>query len=363
MALVPELQAGVGDDLTLHADDEAGAPARPAPRCSAGCKPSQAPVRLRPEGHARRGARDRTQELRLAPATVCTTSCSPKPVAEAGDRAFEVELAQSGTRLHRGGRPDHPRLPDRARAATRCSTASAANAACAPCPCWKATIDHRGLLPDRLARRAAGKVIQICISRAKGSAWCWTLNRPARRQPTQDCALRQLPRQARGAAHWCSPTGCTATSTSTRRSFALEQEHFLANTWNYVGHDSQMPKPGDYITADIAGQPLIVVRHDDGSGARADEPLRAQGLARGQRALRQHRQVLPLPVPRLDLQHRRLAAQHPAEERLRRHRACTSARPARAWSRCSNVRDLSRLRLRASVNDAAPASRSTSATR
>ena len=47
--------------------------------------------------------------------------------------------------------------------------------------------------------------------------------------------------------------------------FELEQENFFANTWNYVGHDSQLPEPGDYITTDIAGQPLIVVRHTDGS--------------------------------------------------------------------------------------------------
>jgi phenylpropionate dioxygenase-like ring-hydroxylating dioxygenase large terminal subunit len=47
--------------------------------------------------------------------------------------------------------------------------------------------------------------------------------------------------------------------------FALEQEHFFANTWNYVGHDSQVPKPGDYLRAEIAGQPLIVVRHQDDS--------------------------------------------------------------------------------------------------
>lgn len=47
--------------------------------------------------------------------------------------------------------------------------------------------------------------------------------------------------------------------------FALEQQHFFANTWNYVGHDSQVPKAGDFISADVAGQPLIVVRHSDGS--------------------------------------------------------------------------------------------------
>lgn len=45
--------------------------------------------------------------------------------------------------------------------------------------------------------------------------------------------------------------------------FELEQEHFFGNTWNYVGHDSQLPRVGDYITNDIGGRPLIVVRHTD----------------------------------------------------------------------------------------------------
>ena len=47
--------------------------------------------------------------------------------------------------------------------------------------------------------------------------------------------------------------------------FALEQQHFFANTWNYVGHDSQLPNAGDYIRNEIAGQPLIVVRDQDDS--------------------------------------------------------------------------------------------------
>lgn len=47
--------------------------------------------------------------------------------------------------------------------------------------------------------------------------------------------------------------------------FELEQEHFFANTWSYVGHDSQIPKAGDYLTVNIAGKPLIVVRHTDDS--------------------------------------------------------------------------------------------------
>ena len=47
--------------------------------------------------------------------------------------------------------------------------------------------------------------------------------------------------------------------------FALEQEHFFANTWNYVGHESQISSHGDYLTQEIGGRPLIVVRHLDGS--------------------------------------------------------------------------------------------------
>lgn len=47
--------------------------------------------------------------------------------------------------------------------------------------------------------------------------------------------------------------------------FTLEQEHFFANTWNYAGHESQIPKSGDYLRNEIAGRPLIVVRHSDGS--------------------------------------------------------------------------------------------------
>ena len=47
--------------------------------------------------------------------------------------------------------------------------------------------------------------------------------------------------------------------------FALEQEHFFANTWSYVCHESQLPDAGDYVTLEIAGRPLVAVRHGDGS--------------------------------------------------------------------------------------------------
>ena len=46
--------------------------------------------------------------------------------------------------------------------------------------------------------------------------------------------------------------------------FELEMRHLWPTTWIYVGHDSQVPNPGDFITADIGRQPVILVRDVDG---------------------------------------------------------------------------------------------------
>jgi phenylpropionate dioxygenase-like ring-hydroxylating dioxygenase large terminal subunit len=45
--------------------------------------------------------------------------------------------------------------------------------------------------------------------------------------------------------------------------FALEQQHFFANTWLYCGHTSQVPAAGDYFAQVIAGRPLVMVRQPD----------------------------------------------------------------------------------------------------
>ena len=47
--------------------------------------------------------------------------------------------------------------------------------------------------------------------------------------------------------------------------FQLEMERLWSRTWIYVGHASQVPNPGDFITLDVAAQPVIVVRHTDNS--------------------------------------------------------------------------------------------------
>jgi phenylpropionate dioxygenase-like ring-hydroxylating dioxygenase large terminal subunit len=47
--------------------------------------------------------------------------------------------------------------------------------------------------------------------------------------------------------------------------FDLEMEHLFANTWIYVGHESQVPRSGDYFTTTIGREPVIMVRHSDDS--------------------------------------------------------------------------------------------------
>src|SRR5438552_8843829 len=49
--------------------------------------------------------------------------------------------------------------------------------------------------------------------------------------------------------------------------FADEQKEIFEKQWLLVGHQSQIPKPGDYFLAQIAGESLIVVR-DQTSGIR-----------------------------------------------------------------------------------------------
>lgn len=47
--------------------------------------------------------------------------------------------------------------------------------------------------------------------------------------------------------------------------FALERRHLFANVWHYVGHASQAPSPGDYVTTTIGDQPILMVRGEDGA--------------------------------------------------------------------------------------------------
>lgn len=47
--------------------------------------------------------------------------------------------------------------------------------------------------------------------------------------------------------------------------FQLEMAHMFPNSWVYVGHDSQVPNAGDYFGTTIGTQPVLLVRHTDGT--------------------------------------------------------------------------------------------------
>jgi phenylpropionate dioxygenase-like ring-hydroxylating dioxygenase large terminal subunit len=46
--------------------------------------------------------------------------------------------------------------------------------------------------------------------------------------------------------------------------YAMEMKYLFANSWVFVGHDSQTPNKGDYFATQIGDQPVIQVRHSDG---------------------------------------------------------------------------------------------------
>ena len=46
--------------------------------------------------------------------------------------------------------------------------------------------------------------------------------------------------------------------------FDLEMERIFGRAWIYVGHESQVRRPGDYVATRIGQKPLLLVRHADG---------------------------------------------------------------------------------------------------
>ena len=113
--------------------------------------------------------------------------------------------------------------------------------------------------------------------------------------------------------------------------FELEMEHLFANAWVYVGHDSQVPES------------RRLLRHDDRHAARADGAahrrkragaatiaVRTRARASPARLCGNAGQVLPLPLSRLELQDRRLAARDAVARAATRTPASSRATPRRA---------------------------------
>lgn len=47
--------------------------------------------------------------------------------------------------------------------------------------------------------------------------------------------------------------------------FARERETVFATAWRLVGHENMLPGAGDYLTDEIAGRPVLLVRGEDGA--------------------------------------------------------------------------------------------------
>ncbi len=48
------------------------------------------------------------------------------------------------------------------------------------------------------------------------------------------------------------------------RWFELDQEHIIARSWQWVCHTEKLRSPGNFVTQDVAGMPILVVRASDG---------------------------------------------------------------------------------------------------
>jgi benzoate/toluate 1,2-dioxygenase alpha subunit len=47
--------------------------------------------------------------------------------------------------------------------------------------------------------------------------------------------------------------------------FEIEMETLWPSVWIYLGHESQIPNPGDFYTTTIGIEPVIMIRHSDGT--------------------------------------------------------------------------------------------------
>ncbi len=163
LALVPELQAGAADALTLYADDSERRLDLRA--LLAASRPSQALYTCGPRGMID-AVRDIALELGWQSSDI-HYELFVEAAPEAGDQAFEVELAQSGTRLQVAA---DQTILDAMIAAGLDPMFDCKRGECGVCavPVLSGDIEHRDNCLTA-SERAAGNVIQICISRAKGS--------------------------------------------------------------------------------------------------------------------------------------------------------------------------------------------------
>jgi phenylpropionate dioxygenase-like ring-hydroxylating dioxygenase large terminal subunit len=71
------------------------------------------------------------------------------------------------------------------------------------------------------------------------------------------------PLQAQDIAHLVEPDRSHRRVYTDPAVFDLEMKTIFGKAWNFVGHESQVPKPGDFYTTKLMGQPVVMVRQPD----------------------------------------------------------------------------------------------------
>ena len=149
--------------------------------------------------------------------------------------------------------------------------------------------------------------------------------------------------------------------------YAAELERIWYRTWVYVGHESEVPEPNDYVVKSIGPQPIIMSRDKQGGiHLLLNRCTHRANLVCD--AAKGNSERLPLSVPRLDVLEHRQAARLPVQQRLRRHarRRRTSGSAASRASSASTASSSARSRRKArhcSSTSAAPRRPSTVSSR
>ena len=89
--------------------------------------------------------------------------------------------------------------------------------------------------------------------------------------------------------------------------YQLDLENIWRREWLFVGHDCEIPKPGDYFTLQVGDHPVVVVRSRDGAIRAFHNTCRHRG-SRICSAEKRLRAAARVPLSQLELRARRTAA-------------------------------------------------------